>query len=219
MSRIGALAGTDGLLNTFTLAYVPSAIIVGSPDNGLVSSRLSVTINGVITQQVPTQALIDAIAKYKNGGMLGADVKVGMGLPIGDGNLPGDEKADVTIELTEVGTTAPSVYAIKGNVGTGRFVMLNPSKITDGNNNDFRAFTALFCNPANVNEVQVRKINGFSEKLVPVEIAYDFIGKGNASDADGYLNGMMCIDNSDGQIESVTIYASGGDIDVVTLKF
>ena len=208
MSRIGILTGVAGSAGAtlITKNFVPAYVVIGLIDTDLVITEYSVTIGGVVRQQVTTQVTVQAIAKYLMECLLGADVKIGMVLKLADGFIP-----DQTLELRliQTGVTTPIVYGFSDSKGQGFPVLCGQSTILASSNQDYDNFTALFFPPANFDYAQIVFTDGHSDKLVAAELAALFTFQ-NQADADGYLAGQICIDNKEKSIGSVTLFTTGG---------
>jgi len=213
MAEVGVMITAAGVVTTLDLNYVPEAIQIGTIDTDLPLDSYSVTINGVVTQFITGNALILAVSKYLRESLLGADIKIGMVIPIGDGK---NEAEGVTFQmkLENDGATTPKIYAHSSSYTEGGTIRTSQNTIQDTSNQAYENFTALFFSSTNLSNAMITFDDGLSERYEAVEIAALF-NVDNQSDADGKLGATNCIDNSEGNIESVVLYTSGGTLSVV----
>lgn len=210
MATIGVLAASSN--STFNLDSLPQFILIGAPDTDIPVTNLSVVSAGQQIISLTSAANIIAFAKYQQGAMLGADVKVPMGITVADGMI----NKGTTINMLNGGVTTPAVYAVSNQKGSIARQAVETS-INASANATYQGFEALFFNPTNVLRAQITFSSGFSDEFsVPELDAY--FAKTNICDADGRLNGLTVISGMG--VQRVTLFnGSGGATTVVISQF
>jgi hypothetical protein len=216
LSQIGTLAGGAGVVTTLTQNNVYQFIQVGLIDADVPVRQFNVTIEGEDTINVVGVTFVQAFAKLVTAGLLGADVKKAMILPVADGSA---ENARVQYRLTNDGATTPVIYGY----GTAQFnapVMAGMESIVALSNATFNEFTFLILDQTNIDKAIVTFLDGHTDEFTVTELAGLTCLSENILDADGLIAGRLIID---GQIcSSIKIYATaGGNVQVcrVTLPF
>jgi hypothetical protein len=225
MSQISTLVTGAGVVTTVNLEYTPEYLLIGTPTTDLPLSAISWMVSGRERVNIQTQALLQAVSKYKNEGILGAGVKVGQMFKVADGRLEKSFQA----RLTNAGATTPAIYAFSTRKGDGLVIECAQQTIQATSNQTFQNPLALFFDPTNLDTVDInwaepneqKEIREFSDRLALPEVESFFLID-NQADANGLLIAMACIDNQaiidPGQksIESVTVYTTaGGTLSIV----
>lgn len=213
MSSLGNLTASNP--TTFRLPYVPQFICIDSPDADLVVNSLSVQVQGGNPQSVSDQQIIQAMSKYLNTGILGADVKVGQAIKIADGEISLPQGQQFIVTLGNAGATTPEVFVQSTEKGSRVFEKTESSV----NQNSFvtiSGITALFFENTNFSKATITYLDGHEESdLSLTELAFLNIMNPNmrATDADGKLAGVNVIDFVGLGVASVKLYAgSGGNL-------
>jgi hypothetical protein len=210
MSQIGNLIASSS--SVFNLDFLPERLLIGAVDTDVPLSQISVVSGGVQLMSVTDAGRIRALAKFDEGGMLGADIKVAMWLRLAVGRV----QRQTTINLTNSGAGTEAVQAVSTGMGEiGRTAV--EQTINASANGTFENFEALFFSPTNVLRVQLLFANGFADEYTVGEIDAMYAAY-HISDADGRLNGLSCIDAETmaGEIVQATIYnGSGGSTTVL----
>jgi hypothetical protein len=205
MAQIGSLASSAN--QTFNLDFLPQFIVIGDPVTDLTISNLSVVSGGQQLMSVTSAARLMALAKYQQGALLGANVKVPMGLSLSLGRV----NKQTTINALNGAATTPGVFAaslVKSDIARTAV----ESSINASANGSFSGFEALFFNPVNVLRAQITFSNGFSDEFTVPEL--DALNaRLSICDADGRLAGLTVI-NGEG-VDRVTIFNSSGGNTVV----
>jgi len=214
MSQIGNLIASSS--SVFNLDFLPERLLIGAVDTDVPLNQLSVVTSGVQLMSVTSASRIRALAKFDEGGMLGADVKVSMWLRLAVGRV----QKQTTINITNSGAGTEAVQAASTGVGEiGRTAV--EQTINASANGTFEGFEALIFDPTNVLRVQLLFANGFADEYTVQEIDALYAAY-HVSDADGRIAGLSCIDSETmaGEIVQATIYnGSGGATTVLRTGF
>lgn len=211
--QIGTMTTGAGVVTTIKLDNgIPQVILVGTTDTDLPLQAISLSISGASYIDVTTQALIQAMSKYMNESLLGADVKVAQALLLANGFIAGKNGV---LKLTNAGVTTPAVYAASYSRGNEP-VSAGQAVVNDNSYQMFSGFEAIIFDPTNLSRADIVFADGHKDSFSAPELAALF-ARSNQADADGYLAGMCVIDNQYGNIAEASVFASGGDITVLQL--
>lgn len=214
--KVGTLNGGSGASTEFNREYVPAFIGIGSVDTDNPLQEFSITIGGTVVQQVTTSAHIQALSKLLMESNLGADVKIGAMIKVAGDFIA---KQNCQVILVNGGATTPDVFMFSEGKTKASPVLVGQTTIQDADNQRFDGanFDFLIVPDANLNYVNYEFSDGHTDRLEPEEVDMLF-NLYNQADADGRLAGMHIIDNSRGTINSVTIYAAGGQLKVTSVN-
>lgn len=211
MAQLGTLTTGAGVVTTFTgLSQLDEYLLIGDADTANPLQGLQVEVNGETLVNINAQALITAYAKWL---METVGTAVGFLFKFATGRV----KGNTTIRLTNSGATTPGVFAFSDADGGVPFIVAT-DVILAGGYSEFSNFTALFVNaPANLQQAIVTFTNGFQSTMTAVELGAYF-SLTNQADADGYLGGVIAIDNTAGNIASIRMFATGANLSVLRVS-
>jgi hypothetical protein len=211
MAQIGTLASGAGTVTSFNgLSQLDEFLLIGDVDTTNPLQGLTVEVNGETLINIQNQALITAFAKWL---METVGSVVGLLLKFATGRI----KGNTNIRLVNSGPTTPAIFAFSDSDG-GRPFLVATEVILPGSYSDYSGFSALFLNaPANVQQAVVTFADGFQTIMTAVELAAYF-SITNQAETDGYLGGVAVIDNSAGNIQSVRVFATGANLNVLKVQ-
>jgi hypothetical protein len=208
MAQIGTLASGAGAITSIAgLSQLDEFLLIGDVDTTNPIQGLTIEQNGETLFNCQNQALLGAFAKWLQESAAGP---VGGMFKLATGRI----KGSTNIRLINSGTTTPGIFAFSDSDG-GRPVLGGQEVVLAGSASEFTNFDALFITaPANLQQAVVNFTDGFQTVMTPAELGAYF-NLNNQSDADGYLNGCVVIDNSQKNINSVRLFATGANITVL----
>jgi hypothetical protein len=211
MAQIGTLASGAGVVTSFNgLSQLDEFMLIGDVDTTNPLQGLTVEVNGETLINIQNQALITAFSKWL---METVGSVVGLLLKFSTGRI----KGNTNIRLVNSGATTPAIFAFSDSDG-GRPFLVATEVILPGSYSDYSGFSALFLSaPANVQQAVVTFADGFQTIMTAVELAAYF-SITNQSETDGFLGGVVVIDNSAGNIQSVRIFATGANLNVLKVQ-
>jgi hypothetical protein len=211
MAQIGTLTGGAGVVTSFNgLTQLDEFLVVGDSDTANPLQGLTVEVNGETLINIQVQALITAFGKWlmeMNGSTVSTMIKV----------ATGRIKGSTNIRLINAGATTPAVYAFSDSDGGLPFISAT-EVILAGSYSDYSGFSSLMISaPANVQSAIVTFADGYTATVTPVELAAYFSLENN-SEADGYLGGVLVVDNRSNRISSIRIFATGANVNVLKVQ-
>jgi hypothetical protein len=211
MAQIGNL--TSGSNTVFNLDYTPERLLIGDAENLSSISSFSVVASGKQLMSVTSEERIKALAKFDGGAILGANSQVPNWIRLSIGRLT--KSTTINIFETSGGPNPPAVYASSTGLGEVSRMAVEQS-INPSANATFDNFEALFYDPINVSRIVLTFDNGFTDEYSPQEIDAMFAFY-HATDSNGRLNGLSCIDaeSGAGSIVQAVIYNGAGASTVV----
>lgn len=211
MAQIGTLNSGAGVVTTFAgLSQLDEFIVVGDVDTANPLQGVQIEVNGVTLINITVAALITSYMKWL---METVGSVVGLMLKVATGRI----KGNTTIRLTNAGTTTPAIYAFSDN-DNGLPFMVSTEVILQNAYSDFSDFTSLHVSaPANIQQAVVTFKDGFQTIMAMPELCAYF-ALSNQSEADGQLGGVVCVDNSAGNIQNIRLFATGANLNVLVVK-
>jgi hypothetical protein len=212
MSNLGALITGAGVQTTFAgQAQADEYIVIGDVDTANPLQGITVEVDGTPFINIQANAaLIGAFAKWQQefvGTVVGLMWKVATGM-IG---------RNTTYRFTNNGATTP-VVKVFSDSRNGVPIVATTKQINVSSFEDFTKFSALFLSlPASVSSVEIVFLDGHKATMTIEEVDALFSLK-NQSEADGRLNAVSVIDNTDQSIKSVRIFAGGTAVTVLIAK-
>jgi len=206
MAIIGALSTTTTV--TLTLAYCPQFLIIGNTYSGTFNiNALSVSVGGVSTIDISGEDCINSIAGIESHPS-SEDGKLMMAVQLADGQL---SDQPTLIRVTGTGSAGTeSIYGVSRRVGTRPFFWSNFT-ITATSSQSFQGFEHLLIgNNANVADVSVNFVSGFSDKYEAVELPVLFRDVYASADDSLMDNnaGFAWLPNDTGDVGSADIYSN-----------
>jgi len=213
MALIGQLAASA--TGVFNLDFLPERLAIRSFTNQGASS-LSVVTSGVQLMSITSNARINALSKFDQGGVLSPDDAVSPDyvaswIRLATGRI---NKA-TTITATNSVASTSDVFAVSTNMNNVARRAVEQS-INPSANATFDNFEALFFDPTNVLRAQITWANGFTDEYTPLELdalyaSYHFAEVG------GRLSTLTCIDSDSGAglISQVVLFNGAGGTTVV----
>lgn len=211
MAQIGTLTGGSGVNTTIAgLSQLDEFLLIGDADTANPLQGLTVEVNGETLINIQSQPLITAFAKWL---METTGTAVGLLLKLATGRI----KGNATIRLTNSGATTPAIFAFSDSDGGLPFIV-STEVILQNASSEFSGFSALMVSaPANLQQAIVTFSDGFQTTVTAPELGAYF-ALTNQAEADGYLGGVLCIDNSSGNIQSIRMFATGANLNVLVVK-
>lgn len=211
MAQLGTLSSGAGVVTTFAgLSQLDEFIVIGDPDTTNPIQAFQAEVNGETLININNQSLITAFMKWL---METVGSVTGLMLKVATGRI----KGNTTLRFTNSGATTPAIYTFSDSDGGLPFIV-TPKTILVGSYEDFSGFNALFATaPANVGSAVVTFKNGYTATVSAVELAAYF-ALNNQAEADGYLGGVLAVDNSPGNIENIRLFATGANLNVMTVQ-
>lgn len=211
MAQIGTLTGGAGVNTTIAgLSQLDEFLLIGDADTANPLQGLTVEVNGETLINIQSQPLITAFAKWL---METTGTAVGLLLKLATGRI----KGNATIRLTNSGATTPAIFAFSDSDGGLPFIV-STEVILQNSSSEYSGFSALMVNaPANLQQAIVTFSDGFQTTVTAPELGAYF-ALTNQAEADGYLGGVLCIDNSSGNIQSIRMFATGANLNVLVVR-
>jgi hypothetical protein len=211
MAQIGTLTTGAGAVTSFNgLSQLDEFLLIGDADTANPLQGLTVEVNGETLINIQVQALITAFAKWL---MEMTGSTVGVLLKLATGRI----KGNTNIRLINSGATTPAVYAFSDSDGGLPFISAT-EVILAGAFSDFRNFSALMISaPANLQSAIVEFEDGYTTSMTAVELGAYFTIENNA-EADGYLGGVLVVDNRNARIKSIRLFATGANLNVLKVQ-
>lgn len=212
MSQIGTLTTGAGVATLITgQSQCESFLLFGDVDTAFPLRGLTVEVDGKPFININASApLMGAFAEWQMETVGGA---VGFMLKIATGQI----KANTDYRFVNDGVTTPNIYAFS-DAKNGVPLIASTKTINDGSFEDFGDFSALFItDPANLDRGEVVFADGHSSSMVPQEID-GYFSLSNQADANGRLNAVSVMDNTNEDFKAVRLYATGGALTVLVAK-
>lgn len=211
MAQIGTLSSGAGVVTTFAgLSQLDEFIVVGDVDTANPLQGVQIEVNGVTLINITVAALITSYMKWL---METVGTVVGLMLKVATGRI----KGNTTIRLTNSGATTPAIYAFSDN-DNGLPFLVSTEVILQNSYSDFSGFTSLHISaPANIQQAIVTFKDGFQTIMTMPELCAYF-ALNNQCETDGQLGGVVCVDNSAGNIQNIRLFATGANLNVLVVK-
>jgi len=211
MAQIGTLTTGAGVVTSFNgLSQLDEFLLIGDVDTANPLQGLTVEVNGETLVNIQVQALITAFSKWL---MEMTGSTVGLLIKLATGRI----KGNTNIRLTNSGATTPAVYAFSDSDGGLPFISAT-EVILSGSYSDYREFSALMISaPANLQSAIVEFADGYTATVTPQELAAYFNIENN-SEADGYLGGVLVVDNRSNRIKSIRLFSTGANLNVLKVQ-
>ena len=215
MSLIGSFAASSSAV--FNLDFLPEKFLIGQTANPSQSlSNLSVVTSGQQLMSITDVARVTALAKFDSGAILtdptaGNISTTASFLRLASGRI---NKA-TTITGTNSVASPRNVFASSTNLSNVARRAVEQS-INPSANATFDNFEALFFLGTHILRATITFANGFTDEYTPEELVALYANY-HVSDADGTLEGLICIDADSGAglISQVTLYNGSGGSTVV----
>jgi hypothetical protein len=215
MALIGSFAASSSAV--FNLDFLPEKLLIaGTATTNQALSNLSVVTSGVQLFSITDVARVTAIAKFDSGACLSDpsaanESTTASYLRLATGRI---NKA-TTITGTNSVASARNVFAASTNLSNVARRAVEQS-INPSANATFDNFEALFFLGANILRAQITFANGFTDEYTPEELRALYANY-HVSDADGLLEGLICIDADSGAglISQVVLFNGSGGSTVV----
>jgi hypothetical protein len=211
MAQIGSLTTGAGIQTVIAgQSQCEEYLLIGDVDTANPLQAIQVEIDGTPFITINTAALITAYMKWL---MQTAGAAVGLLLKVATGMI----KKNTTYRLTNSGATTPAIFAFSDSKNGVPFIatskQINPSAYED-----FEKFSALFITaPANVSSLEMSFSDGHRATMTAAEAAAMFALRFE-SETDGYLGGVLCIDNTNQNIVSVRAFCVTTALTVLVVK-
>lgn len=217
-SIIGTLVTGAGVLTSFDKDKLHQFIQIGTIDTDLPITTFLVTISGQTYINIVGQSFVQGFAKLVTAGLLGADVKKGMLLPVSSG---GAGNVACNYSMKNAGATTPSIFgkSIQGYDPSLGHVTANMVAIQDGDSRGFEGYDYLLVDPTNLQDDVSSFIfqSGWSEAALNLSELPAITSLSEAVlDADGKLAGLVLIDAE--IVAACQLFASGGKVDVLVIN-
>ncbi len=211
MAQLGTLSPGVGVVTTFAgLSQLDEFIVIGDPDTTNPIQAFQAEVNGETLININNQSLITAFMKWL---MESVGNVTGLMLKVATGRI----KGNTTLRFTNSGSTTPAIYTFSDSDGGLPFIV-TPKTILAGSYEDFSSFNALFATPpAFVGSSVVTFKNGYTATVSAVELAAYF-SLNNQAEVDGYLGGVLAVDNSPDNIENIRLFATSANLNVLTVR-
>jgi len=171
---------------------------------------LQVEIDGTPYITINSALLITAYMKWL---MQTAGAAVGLLIKVGTGMI----KKNTTYRFTNAGATTPAIFAFSDSKNGVPFLATSKT-INPSSYEDFTKFSALMITvPANVASLEITFADGHRSTLSALEAGAMFATRFEA-EADGYLGGVLVIDNTDQNITGVRVFCVTTAINVLVVK-
>lgn len=221
MSQIGTLVTGAAVQTLLVLNNLHQFIQIGTIDTDLPIEGLTVSISGRTPIDIQDQSLIQAFAKYSNAGLLGADVKKAMVIPIADG---GKGNISTRITLTNAGATTPDIFGWSRKPSGGNLVAATVQTVNENANYLFENFQALMFDATNFLSATITfrdPVTGrewVEGNITADELAALFATRDETTtDADGLLAGITVVDGQRSNVKDIRIFSTGGQLDVLVV--
>jgi len=211
-SVIGTLITGAGVQTTFAgQAQCDSYIVIGDVDTANALQGISVEVDGTPFINIANSApLVGAWMKWQQevtGTIIGLMFKVSTGAI----------RRNTTYRFTNNGATTPAVR-VYSDAPNGIPFLATTKQVNINSYEDFNKFSALFLTlPASVSSLEIVFASGHKATMT-IEEANAYFSLKNQSEADGLLNAVSVIDNSDQAITSVRVFAGGTAVTVLIVK-
>ena len=213
MSLIGNFAAS--VSSVFNLDFLPEKVLVAVTEgNNQCLSNLSVVCSGVQLMSVTSVARITALAKFDSGAILPdnpGNPTTASYLKLSTGRV---NKAATITGTNATGSAQPFYAASTCISNIARRAV--ESSINISANATFNNFEALFFLPTDILRAQITFDNGYTDEYSVAELKALYANY-HVSDAEGLLEGLVCIDADSGAglISQVVLYNGAGAATVV----
>jgi len=212
MSLLGALITGAGVQTTFSgQSQMDNYIVIGDADTSNPLQGLSVEVDGTPFISIANAAnLLGAFFKWQ---MEVVGSVIGLMFKVGTGSI----KRNTTYRFTNAGATTPNIYVFS-DAPAGVPFIATTKQINISSYEDFNKFSALFLTlPASVSSLEIVFRNGHKATMT-IEEANALFSLNNQAEADGLLNAVSVINNSDQAITSVRVFAGATAVTVLIVK-
>jgi hypothetical protein len=211
-SVLGILITGAGVQTTFAgQSQCDSYIVIGDVDTANALQGIAVEIDGTPFINIANSApLVGAFMKWQQEI---AGTVVGLMFKVSTGAI----KRNTTYRFTNNGATTPTVRVFS-DAPNGIPFLATTKTVNISSYEDFNKFSALFLTlPASVSSVEIVFTNGWKATMT-IEEVNAYFSLQNQSEADGLLNAVSVIDNTDQSIQSVRVFAGGTAVTVLIVK-
>lgn len=200
---IGKLNAGDGVVTVFNESFVPQFILIGGVGAANVVQKLEVSIGGQDFQNVTGVDFVTALTELEMKSIKSvAGYDIGRVYRIADGFIGGQ---NIQVRFTNESNNTPDVFFFSMRKGTTP-VSAGQETVQRLSSRPFGGFSHLIFS-SQIDYAQVEFIDGHSEKLTPIELNARFAMM-ESSDGEGTLAGFVVVDNSFGDIATLTLYTS-----------
>jgi len=202
MSLLGPLLTGAGVQTTFSgQAQCEQFVLIGDVDTANPLRGVSIEIDGNpfinINASLP---LMSAFMQWQNES-IGATV--GFLLKITTGVIA----KNTTYRFTNNGVTTPNIF-VYSEAPDGIPILATTKGINASSYEDFRKFSALFLTlPASLDRAEIVFNSGHVASM-GIEAIDSYFALNNQSEANGRLTAVSVIDNTEGNIKSVRVFAT-----------
>jgi len=211
MAQIGTLVTGAGIQTVIAgQSQAEEYIMIGDADTANPLQAIQVEIDGTPYITINSALLITAYMKWL---MNTVGAAVGLLFKVGTGMI----KKNTTYRLTNSGATTPAIFGFSDSKNGIPFIATS-KQINPSSYEDFDKFSALMCTvPANIASLEITFADGHRATLSALEAGALFGSRFNA-EADGYLGGVLVIDNTDQNIQQVRIFCVTTALTVLVVK-
>jgi len=212
MSQIGTmLTGAAVVTVIADQSQCEEYLTIGAVDTANILQGLTVEVDGVpfynISNSLP---IMGAIAKFLQN-TVGSTI--GLAFRVATGRI----SRNTTYRLTNSGATTPAIFATSTNQ-TGIPLIAALKTVLQTSFDDFEKFSALFLSvPANIASLEFSFTNGTKSTMSIQEAAALFNSK-NPTEASGFLNAVLVIDNRDQSLQNVRVNTLATAVTVAIMK-
>lgn len=211
-SNLGPLITGAGVATTFPgQAQMDEYVVIGDVDTAPPLQGIQVEVDGTpFINIVNNAALVGAFQKWQQE-MTGATV--GLQFKVGTGSIA----RNTTYRFINNGATTPMVK-VYSDSKNGVPIVATTKQVNINSYEDFTKFSALFLSlPASVSTVEIVFADGHKATMTIEEVDALF-SLNNNSEADGRLNAVSVINNTDQSIQTVRVFAGGTAVTVLIAK-
>lgn len=203
----------------FNLDFLPEKFLISFTDaSSQRLSNFSVVTSGVQLMSITDVNRLTALARFDSGAILSEPNTANLSMTASYLRLAtGRINKATTITGTNGTANIVPAFAASTNIGNVARRAVEQS-INPSANATFDNFEALFFDPTNVLRAQITFANGYTDEYTIEEIAALYANY-HITDANGRLEGLLCIDSDSGAglISQVVLFAGSGAA-VVVLK-
>lgn len=209
---LGPLVTGAGVVTPFVRNYLHKFLVIDPIDTDLPIQGITVTIGGRVRIALSNQAQIQAFSKIVMQGLLGADVKVGMVIPLSNGFVANET---VNIRLENAGATTPNCYFFSDSKGANIPIEASEFEMQASSSQGYDDFDALIFPEANFDRVDIQFADGFQDTWQAPELQA-YLAKNMTTDANGELQGLLVLPNVKRSIRRAKVYGTNGGATLIT---